>query len=246
MELTLESTPFLLGVELVATVCCGMVGGLTAIKHRYDLFVVIITAWLTALGGGVIRDVLLGVLPPFNITSRLFVLTGLAAGILVAVLHPEIDKLQKPMLVLDALALGLFAVNGTEKALLYGMSGMTAVILGMATALGGGMVRDMLINEVPMVVRDRHWYAVPSAIGCVCTVFVARGADHHWYTHTIEIILDLCVVALVVALRLASVRFNWLVPRALNRKRAHLPEFPHKPMRTIIKNADKHIHTKSK
>ncbi|GGI13498.1 membrane protein [Galliscardovia ingluviei] len=246
MELTLESTPFLLTIELAATLCCGMVGGLSAVKRQYDMFVIIITAWLTALGGGVIRDVLLGVLPPVNIANRMFVLTGLAAGILVAVLHPEVDKLHKPMLVLDALALGLFAVNGTEKGLLYGMSGMTSVILGMATALGGGLIRDMLINEVPMVIRDRHWYAVPSAIGCVLTVLVARGAQHHWYSHSVEMIGDLCIVALVVALRIASVKFNWLVPGALKRTRAHLPELPHKPMRTSIKNSDKHIHTKAK
>ena len=178
VTVTLESNGFFMGIEYVAVFCCGLLGGLAAIRKGYDLFAILLTAWLTALGGGIVRDVILGALPPVGISDRAMVLTSIAAGLMVAVMHPEVNRLKWSMLVLDALALGLFAVNGTQKALMYGTSGMTAVFLGMFTALAGGLIRDMLLNEVPMAVRDRHWYAFPSLVGCILTVMSYRLEGH--------------------------------------------------------------------
>ena len=175
--LALESNAFFMGIEYLAVFCSGLMGGLCAVRKNYDLFAMLITAWLTALGGGIIRDVMLGSLPPVGISDRGFVLTALVSGLAIAVIHPEVDKLRWSMLTIDALAVGLFAVNGTSKALDLGTSGMTAVFMGMFTALGGGLVRDMLLNDVPMIIRDKHLYAVPSAVGCVLTVFVCRGVQ---------------------------------------------------------------------
>ena len=200
-----------------------MVGGLSAIRKGYDLFAILITAWLTALGGGIIRDVMLGAVPPVGISDRGFVFTALASGVLVAVIHPEVDKLKWSMTAFDAIAVGMFAVNGTEKAMLYGTSGMTAVFMGMFTALAGGLIRDMLINEVPVVIRDKHWYAVPSAVGCVATVFVCKGVQAGVINQTAEIVIDVCVVVLVVAMRLLSVKFNLMLPGAVERHHTYLP-----------------------
>ena len=175
-ELALESNAFFMGIEYLAVFCSGLMGGLCAVRKNYDLFAMLITAWLTALGGGIIRDVMLGSLPPVGISDRGFVLTALVSGLAIAVIHPEVDKLRWSMLTIDALAVGLFAVNGTSKALDLGTSGMTAVFMGMFTALGGGLVRDMLLNDVPMIIRDKHLYAVPSAVGCVLTVRVQGSA----------------------------------------------------------------------
>ena len=154
--LALESNAFFMGIEYLAVFCSGLMGGLCAVRKNYDLFAMLITAWLTALGGGIIRDVMLGSLPPVGISDRGFVLTALVSGLAIAVIHPEVDKLKWSMLTIDALAVGLFAVNGTSKALDLGTSGMTAVFMGMFTALGGGLVRDMLLNDVPMIIRDKH------------------------------------------------------------------------------------------
>lgn len=226
MEVALESNAFILGIEYLAIFCCGLMGGLCAVRKNYDLFAMLITAWLTALGGGIIRDVMLGAIPPVGIADKGFVITALVSGLAVAVIHPEVDKLKWSMLTIDALAVGLFAVNGTSKAMIYGMSGMTAVFMGMFTALGGGLIRDMLLNDVPMVIRDKHWYAVPSAVGCVLTVFVCRGVQHGWLDLTAEVALDLTIVALVVAMRLLSVKFNIMLPGAVERHEAHLPSPP--------------------
>lgn len=223
MEVALQSSPFFRGVEYLAIFCCGMAGGLAAIRKGYDVFTIIITAWLTALGGGIIRDVLLGAVPPVGISDRVSVLTALLAGCTVAIIHPEVDRLRWSMFTIDALALGLFAVNGTSKGLLYNTSGMTAVFLGTFTAMGGGMIRDILLNEVPMVIRDRHWYIVPAVIGSMLTVPVWRWHARGMISERAEMALDVAIVVLVVLLRLGSVRFDWQLPRAVPRAKAHLP-----------------------
>lgn len=217
VTVTLESNGFFMGIEYVAVFCCGLLGGLAAIRKGYDLFAILLTAWLTALGGGIVRDVILGALPPVGISDRAMVLTSIAAGLMVAVMHPEVNRLKWSMLVLDALALGLFAVNGTQKALMYGTSGMTAVFLGMFTALAGGLIRDMLLNEVPMAVRDRHWYAFPSLVGCILTVMSYRLEGHGLISYRMEIVVDIAIVIVVVLMRVLSVRFDIELPGAMPR-----------------------------
>lgn len=223
MEVALESNGFFIGIEYLATFCCGMVGGLAAVRKGYDIFAILVTTWLTALGGGIIRDVLLGALPPAGVSDKGLVITALLAAVAVAIIYPEVDKLKWSMLSLDALALGLYAVNGTSKAMMYHMSGTTAVFLGMFTALGGGLIRDMLINEVPMVIRDKHWYAVPSAVGCVLTVLVCKGVNEGIVSFPAEVLLDVLIVVLMVVMRLISVFFDIQLPGALARHNTYLP-----------------------
>ena len=178
-------------------------------------------AWVTALGGGIVRDVLLGDLPPVGISDRGLVLTALMSGLVVAIVHPEIDRLQRPLIVFDALSLGLFAVNGTSKALAWHTSGMTAVFLGMFTTLAGGLIRDTLLNEVPSIIRDKHWYAVPSFIGCVLTVFVDRAALRDLIGQDVQASLNVLIVIVVVAMRLLSVHYDVKVPGAWQREPIH-------------------------
>lgn len=223
MTVALESNNFFLGIEYFAIFCSGLMGGLCAVRKNYDLFTMLITAWLTALAGGIIRDVMLGSLPPVGISDKGFVMTALASGFAIAFIHPEVDKLKWSMLTIDALSVGLFTVNGTSKAIIMGTSGMTAVFMGMFTALGGGLIRDMLLNDVPMVIRDRHWYAVPSAVGCILTVFVCRGVQYGWLNFTAEVVLDSSIVVVVVVMRLLSVKFNIMLPGAIKRHNTYLP-----------------------
>lgn len=217
MEGVLGDNIFFLIIEYIAMGCCGMVGGLWAVRKQYDVFAIITTSWITALGGGIVRDVLLGALPPVGIADRGFVFTGLAAGIIVAIAHPEIDHWRWPMIILDALALGLFAVNGTAKALDFHMSGMASVFLGMFTALAGGLIRDMLLNQVPVVVRDKHWYAFPAAVGCMLTVVVVKAKQAGYFDILTEILLETAIVILVVLMRIISVKYDLLLFGAAKR-----------------------------
>lgn len=223
MELTLESNAFFMLIEYLAIFCCGLIGGLSAIRKGYDIFAILITSWLTALGGGILRDVLLGALPPVGISDKGFVLTALGSSLVVAVVHPEVDKLHWSMLTIDALALGLFAVNGTEKALMYHTSGMTAVFMGMFTAIGGGLIRDTVLNEVPVIIRDKHWYAVPAFVGCILTVVVNKASRAGMLNVNEAVICDIAIVVIVVVIRLLSVKFNIMLPGAMQRHGVYLP-----------------------
>lgn len=223
MAIALQTSPFFQAIEYLAVFFCGISGGMAAIKKNYDLLTIVITGWLTALGGGLIRDTFLGALPPVGVTNIGYIATAFAAGLIVAVIHPEVEKLKWSMLTIDALALALFAVNGTSKALMYSTTGVTAVFLGTFTAIGGGMIRDILLNEVPQVIRDQHWYIIPAVVGCVLTVVVWRWEEAKRITFQQEFVLDVAIVILVILLRLASVKFDWKVPGAMHRTQAHLP-----------------------
>ena len=223
MQVALENNIVFVVIEYLAILCWGLSGGLAAIRKGYDIFTIMLCGWLTALGGGLVRDVMLGALPPVGITDKGYVLTTLFSGIIVVVAHPEITKLKWTMTVIDALGLRLFAVSGTAKALAYGSSGMTAVFLGMFTALAGGLIRDIFIGDVPMIIRDKHLYAVPSFIGCILTVLVWRGVSYGWFDMRSEMLLDVLIVIIVVALRLLSVGFNVTLPGAVERHRVYLP-----------------------
>lgn len=223
MQVALENNIVFVGIEYLAILCWGLSGGLSAIKKGYDIFSIMLCGWLTALGGGLFRDVMLGALPPVGITNKGYVLTTLFSGVIVVVAHPEIKKFKWTMTVIDALGLGLFAVNGTAKALAFGTSGMTAVFLGMFTALAGGLIRDIFIGDVPMIIRDKHLYAIPSFIGCILTVLVWRGVRYGWFDMRSEMVLDVLIVIIVVAIRLLSVAFNVTMPGAMPRTHVYLP-----------------------
>ncbi|MCI1901152.1 MAG: TRIC cation channel family protein [Bifidobacteriaceae bacterium] len=209
-------------IEYLAVVACGISGGLPAIKKHYDVFSVLIIAWLTAVGGGLIRDVLLGAVPPVGVSDKWLILMAFASGVICLVFYPEITDLKRSMLVSDALALGLFAVNGTMKALNYGSSMTTAVFLGMATALGGGLIRDILLNVEPAVLRDKHFYAFPSLLGCVLTAVVYRVVQWDVVSNWWSIPLNVVVIVTVVALRLLSVKLNILLPGPVPRTHSHI------------------------
>lgn len=223
MKTVLEGNIIFMSIEYLGIFSCGLSGGLAAVRKHYDLISILLVAWMAALGGGIIRDVLLGQVPPVGISDRGSVLVALISGLVVAVAHPEIGRMKWIMITTDAMALGSFAVNGTAKSLSLGTGGMTAIFLGMATALAGGLLRDIFLNQVPTLIKDKHWYALPSLIGCLLTLVVTRLRERGLYSTKIEMILDLTIVALVVALRLLSVRFDIVVPGAVERRNSHLP-----------------------
>ncbi|MFT8593362.1 MAG: TRIC cation channel family protein [Bifidobacterium sp.] len=222
MKVALESNAIFMGIEYLAVFCSGLAGGLAAVRKHYDIFSILIISWVTALGGGIVRDVLLGAVPPVGITDRGLVFSALGSGIVVALAYLEISHFTWTLIIVDAMALGLFAVNGTAKAMAYGTSGMTAVFMGMITALAGGLIRDILINEVPIIIRDKHWYAVPSFMGCVLTVIVGKFVKAGMLDITQEMVMDVLIVVVVVAMRILSVKFNFVLPGAARRTHMHL------------------------
>ena len=137
----------LLVVDLAGTFVFALSGAMAGVKHRLDLFGILVLSFAAATAGGIARDVLIGAVPPAAISDWRYVVTSLLAGLLAFGWHPSISRLWSPVLIFDAAGLGLFAVSEALKALDSGPSPVAAVLLGGLTGIGGGMVRDVLVAE---------------------------------------------------------------------------------------------------
>jgi uncharacterized membrane protein YeiH len=165
-----------LAADLGGTTVFALEGALIAIQAGLELLGVVVIGFVAALGGGIIRDVLIGAAPPAAIRDwryPLLALGGSAVAILaVPLLRQGVTSI--PLLVLDAAGLALFAVAGLQKALVRGVGPVGAVLMGTLTAVGGGIVRDVLLARVPVILRT-DFYATAAVIGCV-VILVARRA----------------------------------------------------------------------
>ncbi|MGW2049156.1 trimeric intracellular cation channel family protein [Streptomyces sp. NPDC001858] len=187
-------------------------GALLAVRKNFDVFGIAMLAEVTALGGGVFRDLVIGAVPPAAFTDLGYFLTPLLAALLVVFLHPQVERIQAGVNVFDAAGLGLFCVTGTMKAYDYGLGLTASAALGVATGVGGGVLRDVLANEVPSLLRwDRDLYAVPAMVGATMVALSIR------YGLLTELAGGLAAITAFV-LRLLAMRFHWRAPRAWNRR----------------------------
>jgi uncharacterized membrane protein YeiH len=208
-------TPLILALDLAATFVFGLSGGLAAVRARLDLFGVIVLAAVVGLAGGVTRDLLIGVPPETFRDGRYLTAVG-AAGIVCFLAGVVDERIHRAVLVFDALGLSLFCVTGASKALVVGLGPVQAVILGAITGIGGGILRDLLLREVPTVLRT-ELYAVPALGGAaVVAIAHAAGSDNAAYA------LAGAVVCLVV--RLIGLRYGVSVPVAPARRRGERHE----------------------
>jgi len=196
----------LIVLELVGIAVFAASGALAAVRARLDVFGVIVLALTTALGGGIIRDVLLGVHPPSSLTKWPYLLVPGVTGLLVFWFHPQVAKLRRAVLLLDAIGLGLFVTGGTSTALALGAPPYTACLIGMTTGIGGGALRDVLLREIPLVLR-REIYAVAALLG---GLVVAGGSVFGFPEEPVA----LAGSALVVAVRLLALWRRWNAPVA--------------------------------
>ncbi|MEU2560309.1 trimeric intracellular cation channel family protein [Streptomyces longispororuber] len=189
-------------------------GALLAVRKNFDVFGIAVLAEVTALGGGLFRDLVIGAVPPAAFTDLGYFLTPLVAALLVFFLHPQVERTQFAVNVFDAAGLGLFCVAGTTKAYDYGLGLTASATLGLATAVGGGVLRDIVANEVPSLVRwDRDLYAVPAIVGASIVALCLRYDALNGYTTGLAIVT-------AFLLRLLAMRYHWRAPRAWNRRSA--------------------------
>ena len=161
-------SPLLL--DLIGVFAFALSGGLVAVRKRLDLFGVLVLAGATGLGGGVLRDLLIGYIPPLGISDWRLVATALAAGLVTFIYHPGVERLGRLVKVLDAVGLAVFSVGGALLALARpGIPPLAAIIVGTITAVGGGALRDVLVGQVPEVLR-RELYALPALLGSTMVV----------------------------------------------------------------------------
>jgi uncharacterized membrane protein YeiH len=160
----------LLVLDLVGTFVFALDGALTAIRvARLDIVGVVTLGMVTALGGGIIRDLLIGAVPPATFSDWRYLAVATAGGLVAFVVGRRLERLTLPISLLDAAGLSLFAVTGASKALDFGLGAVQAVILGAVTAVGGGTLRDVLVRRIPAVLHS-GLYAIPALIGAAITV----------------------------------------------------------------------------
>ena len=160
----------LLGVlDLLGVFVFALSGATLAVAKGFDLFGVLVLGVVAAVGGGLARDVLLGDLPPVALQGARYLVVATGAGLLVFVASPLVERLAGAVRLFDAAGLGLFVATGTAKALGAGLGTVGAVTLGCLTGIGGGVLRDLLAGDVPVVLR-REVYAVPALLGAALVV----------------------------------------------------------------------------
>jgi uncharacterized membrane protein YeiH len=199
-------------LEVVGIFVFAISGALLAVRKNFDVFGMAVLAEATALGGGVFRDLVIGAVPPAAFVDLGYFFTPLVATVIVFFLHPQVERITRAVGVFDAAGLGLFCVEGTVKAHQHGLGLTSSVTLGMATAVGGGVLRDVLAHEVPSLLRwDRDLYAVPAIVGASIAALLIHFGALTGATSALA-----AVVAFVA--RLLAMRYGWRAPRAWNRR----------------------------
>ncbi len=189
-------------LDLMGIFVMAVTGALDGVKKHLDFFGVVVIAVVSALGGGLARDVLLGATPPAALQDWRYLVAPLPAALIAFRRSDRVVRAAEPLLVLDAVGLGLFAVAGTRKALDAGLSGMASIGIGLVSAVGGGMVRDVLLREIPRTLRPSEPYALAALVGSVLLV----AADGAGLPQTGSAIIAAAVVA---GVRVAGVRREW-------------------------------------
>jgi uncharacterized membrane protein YeiH len=201
-----EQPPLLLALDLIGTFAFGLNGALTAVRAaRLDIVGVITLGMITALGGGIIRDLLLGATPPATFSDWRYLAVAAAGALIAFAFSQRLDRLAWPIEVLDAVGLSVFAVTGATKALEYGLGPVQAVILGAITAVGGGTLRDTLILRIPSVMAD-GLYAIPALVGALITVVaILLGVE--------GLLATMIAAAVCFLIRILGISFNLNAPK---------------------------------
>ena len=197
------STTFLLILDLGGTFVFGLSGAVAGVKHRLDIFGVIVLSFVAANTGGIIRDLLIGAIPPATISDWRYIVAGLLPGLITFYAYRPIKRLNNPVLVFDAAGLGLFAVTGSLKALEYSINPLAAVFLGVLTGVGGGVTRDILVGEIPAVLRT-DIYAVAALVGSTVVVI--------GYMLGFAQIAAVLGAIMCFVIRILAIRRHWKLP----------------------------------
>ena len=194
-------------LDLFGTMAFAVTGAFKAIEHKSDIVGIIILSTITGVAGGVIRDIIFGKFPPTVVINPLYLVVTVVTGIVIFILYPSIKIHWNLFLKFDAIGLGVFTVIGASIAYnIFGLNFLTMAFAGVLTAVGGGILRDVFVNEVPLVFV-KELYASTSFIGVVI-LFVMLVMGINLYSATIPSILA------VTSIRLLAMKYNWSLPRA--------------------------------
>ena len=192
-------------LDLAGTFAFAISGAVAARHGGLDLFGIAFVAFTVACGGGVLRDLCIGAVPPAGLADWRYLAVAMAAAFLTIAANPLVVRLAHPVVLFDSVGLGLFAVTGAQKAMILGHNSEVAVLVGMLTAVGGGVARDVLLNRVPVILQ-REIYALAALVAAGIEVAGSRlGWTSSWRTWAA---LGACF-----ALRYLSLHYGWHLPR---------------------------------
>jgi len=193
-------------LDLFGTMAFAVTGAFKAIENKADIVGIIILATITGVAGGTIRDIILGHFPPHSISDPNYVIVTTTTGVIIFFLYPKMQKHWNLFLKFDALGLGVFtAIGATLAYQLFGMNFLAMVIAGMLTAVGGGILRDMFVKEIPMVFV-KELYASASFLGVVVFYILL----------IIKFQIEVATIGSIVVttvLRLVAMKYNWNLPK---------------------------------
>jgi uncharacterized membrane protein YeiH len=195
----------LLVLNLAGTFVFGLSGGLAGVQARLDAFGVVVLAVVVGLAGGITRDLLIGI-PPQTFRDWRYLAVAGGAGLVTLLAYPALQRLESAVLVLDAAGLALFCVTGASAALDHRIGAVSAVVLGAITGVGGGVLRDILLREIPVVLRT-GLYAIPALMGATVVVIASENGNH-------SLAFPIIGAALCFFVRLAGLQFDLSVPRS--------------------------------
>jgi uncharacterized membrane protein YeiH len=196
-------------LDLFGTMAFAVTGAFKAIEHKSDIVGIVILSTITGVAGGVIRDITFGKLPPTAVINPLYITITVSAGIVIVFLYPSLKKHSDLFLKFDAIGLGVFTVIGSIFAYnIFGLNFLAMSISGVLTAIGGGILRDVFVNEIP-IVFVKEFYASASFLGIVILFALL-------YINTQLSLAAIIAMLVTISIRLIAVKFHWNLPRARN------------------------------
>jgi uncharacterized membrane protein YeiH len=201
-----------LAADLLGVFFFAVSGSLLAARKGFDLVGSLLLASLASLGGGVVRDLIIGG-PPAAFTDPVYLVPPLLATVLVYFVFSGMERVKRLLVVFDAGGLALFCITGTIKALEAGLGPVSSALLGVTTAVGGGLLRDVVANEIPQLFDPRDIYALPAMLGAA----VVTGL---YLTGTFTLVTGMLAASLVFSLRVLAWRYGWRAPLAARTWRA--------------------------
>ncbi len=195
--------------DLLGVFAFAVSGALLAVRKDYDVVGIAVLAFATAVGGGVVRDLVIGA-RPVAVTDPWYLGLSLLAAVIIFFWHPPGRLIGGPLDFVDAIGLGLFSVTGTVTAYQHGLATVPSAMLGMVTAIGGGLIRDVLAGVQPSVLRDQEIYALPALLGAsIAAALLHFGGFTVWS--------GALASAVAFVFRLLALHFHWHAPKARRR-----------------------------
>jgi uncharacterized membrane protein YeiH len=193
-------------LDLIGTAAFAASGAWVGVRKHMDLFGVLVLGVVTAVGGGTLRDLLLGDIPPFSLKNESYIYIAIVVSLIVFANRVQFKTFEKPLLYFDAIGLGTFVVIGTTKALDFHLGLLGAILMGVMTGTAGGVIRDLFANQVPLIFRREIYASACVAGGLLLVALETVG--------TARPVAALLSAGTVISVRLLAIHYNWALPKS--------------------------------